>query len=1146
MTMLSLLPEHIKRKVDKHPQLLAELTSLYESCLEKQKLFLQESKKPKEVKNITSSKPTPQSVGQFSKPSSTSYTVPNNKKAEIQETEKPKRIKNLIPTKPIAQPAGQFSKPTSTFYAVPEYKKAEEEFRLTPFEGVVNSVETQEKVRVQSNNPNQLELDFNKNPDQLFFEKNQIVVDRNLMSSIEKETKKVDLHIGGEESLIGKSSTSTEDDLRKQFDKNISTGGGEVSGVYTLKNDPDKVVRVKPYATVVHSSEVASEQFLKDASNSELFPKNVMKTHSVSHFTNGARSTTYRVMEKAVGSTDFTKATPGHLAQLIKDIAILSELGLQVDPKPRNMLYNEVEGFKIFDVGLSTLHVDSKGNPKTFEDFLSGQDKNINKHLETSINSAYKYLGEKVSKEELISSLLSEQSSVPEKVTEPTFQLTSPTEESIAKNTIPKETTNKVTIFTNPDQGSLDFTEKKTPVEEKEKPKGIKNLMPSKPTPQSYTKMPTGINIDYGNTYPFTTKSDVIQSVVPEIAVPETKPVTLAEEKIVNKPSPVNSLAVGTQTPPIKPEPIVQPPVVTPVQQPVVPTPAPTPKPPVNTTPTPAPTVNTAPKPKKPKPKKPKPPKVAPTPVPPVVLPQPIPTGPPNPLQNIGHSASIYSYDIETTGLDFKKSSIWQQGLVGIDLSNNVKSSYETEHMPFKVGNVKELKKRMEKSNGTFSKKMFDKGVFDSLFNSYTNGTTTSVEEGVLNTLGKISKGNILLMQNMNFENNMIQAAVNRGEISKGTIDAIRANMSHVEIDPISGEMIGFGARPLAVQKSMREADFIFQAKYLKHRSSSDFDSYVGKLNEAYDHYSAFVRDLNASKGTIIVEQMDITKMFLGNLAKQGLIEKELATTGLNINFFTNIFKGVDEKHTAASDATDTLEIFQKFSQHIDDLRKNNITAEIADLAKKIRESHPDEVNRKFLDTMRSIISDFKQKGFTKETNTPGSFYAPEKLIYDSETGTTQTLGKMSTKQYSKNIYSVREAISKHAQNFDAMYAGNINGFDRTLFTDVMFQILDEGGTPEVLHEFVSKFEIPKSPTPFKGKLVNPVFKQAGEASAKAPLAAVGLAGLAFMAINPGKVNDSTEKDKYKDVPVSYQFYDEQYLGTGFVEFRDRNKRYMY
>lgn len=842
MTMLSLLPEHIKRKVDKHPQLLAELTSLYESCLEKQKLFLQESKKPKEVKNITSSKPTPQSVGQFSKPSSTSYTVP-------------------------------------------EYKKAEEEFRLTPFEGVVNSVETQEKVGVQSNNPNQLELDFNKTPE-----------------------------------------------------------------------------------------EVKSE-----------------------------------------------------------------------------------------------------------------------------------------------------------------FRLS--------------------------------------------------NLMPSKPTPQSYTKMPTGINIDYGNTYPFTTKSDVIQKesglpqvstveekpksdikllthlkdtvptqqvgetnvkpIVPETTVTETKPAVAELEndvlKLNPKEPPVNSLAVGTQTPPIKPEPIVQPPVVTPVQQPVVPTPAPTPKPPVNTTPTPAPMVNTAPKPK------PKPPKVAPTPVPPVVPPQPIPTGPPNPLQNIGHSASIYSYDIETTGLDFKKSSIWQQGLVGMDPSTKaVVSSYETEHMPFKVGNLKELQNRMKKSNGTFSEKMFNQGVFNSLFNSYTSGTTTSVEEGVLNTLGKISKGNVLLMQNINFENNMIQAAVNRGEISQGTIDAIRANMSHVEIDPISGEMIGFGARPLAVQKSMREADFIFQAKYLKHRSSSDFDSYVEKLNEAYDHYSSFIRDLNSNKGTVVVEQMDITKIFLGNLAKQGLIEKELATTGLNINFFTNIFNNVDERHTAASDATDTLEIYQKFSQHIDDLRKNNITAEIADLAKKIRESHPDEVNRKFLDTMRSIISDFKQKGFTKETNTPGNFYAPEKLIYDSETGTTQTLGKMSTKQYSKNIYSVREAISKHAQNFDAMYAGNINGFDRKLFTDTMFQILDEGGTPEVLHEFISKFEIPKATTPFKGQLVNPVFNSAKESGGKAPLMALGLAGLAAMALNPGKVDNSTAEDKYKDVPVSYQFYDEQYLGTGFVEFRDRNKRYMY
>jgi hypothetical protein len=96
------------------------------------------------------------------------------------------------------------------------------------------------------------------------------------------------------------------------------------------------------------------------------------------------------------------------------------------------------------------------------------------------------------------------------------------------------------------------------------------------------------------------------------------------------------------------------------------------------------------------------------------------------------------------------------------------------------------------------------------------------------------------------------------------------------------------------------------------------------------------------------------------------------------------------------------------------------------------------------------------------------------------------------------------------------------------------------------LHEFASRFEIPKATTPFKGKLVNPVFNSAKESGGKAPLMALGLAGLAAMAINPGKVNDSTEKDKYKDVPVSYQFYDEQYLGTGFVEFRDRNKRYMY
>lgn len=892
-----------------------QVTPKNEPISDTTKTIIEEKEKPKGIKNLMPSKPTPQSIEQFSKPSSTSYTVPNNKKAEIQETEKPKRIKNLIPTKPIAQPAGQFSKPTSTFYAVPEYKKAEEEFRLTPFEGVVNSVETQEKVRVQPNSPNQLELDFNKNPE-----------------------------------------------------------------------------------------EIKSE-----------------------------------------------------------------------------------------------------------------------------------------------------------------FRLS--------------------------------------------------NLMPSKPTLQSDTKMPIGINIDYGSTYPFTTKSNVIQKeddsplkvstveekpksdtkllthlkdtvptqqvgetnvkpIVPETTVTETKPAVQVEEKIVNKPPPVvsniidfypkldlsetpdlnieldydvlrlspkeppvNSLAVGTQTPPIKPEPIIQPPVVTPVQQPVTPTPAPTPKPPVNT----------VPKPKKPKSKKPKPPKVAPTPVPPVVPPQPIPTGPPNPLQNIGHSASIYSYDIETTGLDFKKSKIWQQGLAQFDFNTQTFKTIETEHLPEQVKDITELEQLMKTSNGAFSEDMYTKGTFNSLFDSYKKGTTSTVEQGLLDTLGKISKGNALLLQNMNFENNMIQGALNRGEISQSAIDSIRANMSYVDIDPVSGEKIGFGARPFAVQKSMREADFIFSAKYLKYRKSQDFNSYVEKLNEGFDHYRTFIQDLNSSKGTVLVEQMDITKIFLGNLAQQGLIEKELATTGLNINFFTQVLKGADEKHTAASDAMDTLQIFDKLSTSIDKLRTNQIDKDIQDLAAKIREAHPEEVNRKFLKTLQSILNDFKERGYTKETNRTGSFYAPEKLIHETETGITHKLERMSTKQSSRNIYDIHEAITSHAKYFDEMYAKNINGFDRNLFTGTLFQMMDEGASADDLHYFASRFNIPQATEPFKGKVVNPlnVLEKKG-GNGVIPLAALGLAGLAGMALNPGKVNDSTKEDKYKDVPVSYQFYDEQYLGTGFVEFRDRNKRYMY
>ena len=135
--------------------------------------------------------------------------------------------------------------------------------------------------------------------------------------------------------------------------------------------------------------------------------------------------------------------------------------------------------------------------------------------------------------------------------------------------------------------------------------------------------------------------------------------------------------------------------------------------------------------------------------------------------------------------------------------------------------------------------------------------------------------------------------------------------------------------------------------------------------------------------------------------------------------------------------------------------------------------------------------------------------------------------------------------VMKH--NLAEMYAKNINGFDRNLFTGTLFQMMDEGASVDDLHYFASRFNIPQATEPFKGKVVNPlnVLEKKG-GNGVIPLAALGLAGLAGMALNPGKVNDSTKEDKYKDVPVSYQFYDEQYLGTWFVEFRDRNKRYMY
>ena len=149
----------------------------------------------------------------------------------------------------------------------------------------------------------------------------------------------------------------------------------------------------------------------------------------------------------------------------------------------------------------------------------------------------------------------------------------------------------------------------------------------------------------------------------------------------------------------------------------------------------------------------------------------------------------LKAFDIETTSLLNKgknfqnRAKIWQIGLA-IDSDTQEISGHQTHTNPFfsfdknnKVSKVtkttKDAEKSLRTSNGRFSERAFSQGNFTGFLKDYNTGKIESLDSALKSMFDKVNKSDVLVLQNMNFENKTLKSQVEMGILSRDTYNNI-------------------------------------------------------------------------------------------------------------------------------------------------------------------------------------------------------------------------------------------------------------------------------------------------------------------------------------------------------------------------------------
>lgn len=535
----------------------------------------------------------------------------------------------------------------------------------------------------------------------------------------------------------------------------------------------------------------------------------------------------------------------------------------------------------------------------------------------------------------------------------------------------------------------------------------------------------------------------------------------------------------------------------------------------------------------------------------------------------------LLAFDTETTNLnmideDFtKRGRIWQVGLAvsdtkGIDgLEGHVNPFFSYKQGKFvQTDKVSDpyIRDKLRKSNGQFSEKTYSEGKFEPFIKLYHDNSLSKLDSAISDTIGKINYNDVIVLQNMNFENSVLKSSVEQGILSRDLYNDIASRMRTVGTNH-KGDVTQIFQRPSEVISKVREADMIYHTSYLTTLDDKQFETYKNLLNESFDSYKEVIKD-SSRKGAVAVELQDITKTFLANAASEGHIDKKTATLGLNVEFLASTILKEEESHTALSDSKQTIRLLDRLTTMTDELRSKTISSETTEVLNRIRGTQGFEVNKRFMSSVRSVMNDFALEGSTNLKDGK-NWYQPTMVLRELDNeglGNKKLINKIQVgKRYTATV-SLSDALNTVLSRY-SQYNDNLYDFSRKDYVSNIIKEHETGLNYNQLHNKVDsdffKIKPPKELNTTSNYITENGLSKSAMASdvwnetvelfgnkmkrkTRATLLGGIGAGLAFMAFQ-----DRPEPQQKNYDNVSQNFYDDQYLGTAFVDFRERNKHYM-
>lgn len=515
---------------------------------------------------------------------------------------------------------------------------------------------------------------------------------------------------------------------------------------------------------------------------------------------------------------------------------------------------------------------------------------------------------------------------------------------------------------------------------------------------------------------------------------------------------------------------------------------------------------------------------------------------------------SLVSFDTETTGVNPKEARIWQLGFTGggKDIEEVLNPLLDSDNKPLVLSNEDFIAK-LRGINGTFSENAYKEGHFNTLISRHntTRNLSFNLDEKVAATLGQLSANNTLVLQNHRFESELLQQGYLNNSITKTTYDRIKEKMQYTSTNEVTGDVQSLMARPPKVEQYLRQASYIQAAELTDPRIShqQSLNRYTSAMNRVVDSYKKAINN-PLRKGAIMIEQQDITKALYANAVSIGIMEPSHLNIGTNMNFLTNTLFDRKELHTALSDSKDTIDVFKKTWGMIEEIRSGNVSNDTREMLHKINTAQYSEVDRLFISSVNSVLSDFSIKGSTSYSP-KGNISIKSTTIRSASEQNPIKVDGLSVGVGRKNTRSVKEALDNVLNNYE-QHAGSER---RTMYVkEIVNKYYDSSieATMQYAEEKSKTFlrdspkvapPNPTLPISHTGMYWNEKTSLLGKEmtrKTKASVVGAGLAGLAYMWLKPAPKQE--EGQGY----VAEQFYDEQYLGTEFVNFNNRNKHYMY